>query len=312
MKALITGASGQDGGYLAEGLSKTGYEVHCLIQYNSDDSYLKSIPDVKVYRAYMHFDPDLRDYIEDFKPDECYHLAARSIVFDAQWTDVMRVNAMLTSSLLEALWNKAPNCKVFFAGSSEMFGEALSSPQNEYSSFNPRSVYGISKLASHYMIKQYRKQGMFACTGIMYNHESSRRPEHFVTRKISKAVARIKLGKQDVLHIGNLEARRDWGYAPDYVEAMWRMLQLDEPEDFVIGTGELTSVRDLLQMAFEIVDLDYSRYIEVSEGCIRKSEENPLVADVSRAKRSLYWKPSKHITDIIEEMVLNDLQEESK
>ena len=316
-KAIITGITGQDGSYLAEYLLSRGYEVHGVVRRASieDENKLTNIRNIKD-KIHLHIGSldsnfSIIKIIGDIKPDELYHLAASSFVsysFDDEFS-IMNYNLISTHYILACIKEMAPGCRLYFAGSSEMFGNADVSPQNENSSFNPRSVYGISKLSSYYLVKNYRERyNVFACTGIMNNHESPRRGFQFVTRKITSSAARIKLGLQNRLYLGNIDARRDWGYSPDYVEAMWLMLQQKEPDDFVISTGELHSVRELLKVAFSRLKLDYEQFVEIDKELYRESEEHPLCGDSSKARDRLGWKPRKNFEDIIVEMVDNDLK----
>jgi GDPmannose 4,6-dehydratase len=273
MRALITGISGQDGSYLAEKLIKLGYEVHGIVRPNklkNSSKYLKNlngvIEKIFVYGCSLNNYSEIESIIDKVKPDECYHLASSSHVdYGFQdGSDVLSANFIASKLLFEALKKKSPDCKIYFAGSSEMFGECDDSPQNEKHHFNPRSIYGLSKVSSYHLAKFIRKQeGIFISTGFLYNHESPRRGVNFVTRKISSSVAKIYLGLEFSITLGNLNALRDWGYAPDYVDAMYKMLQQKEPDDFVIATGILHSVEEFLIKSFEVVGLNYSNYLEI-------------------------------------------------
>ena len=317
-KALITGINGQDGSYLAELLLAKGWEVHGVVRREAlEDPYhrlsnLASIRD----RIHLHVgtvDNHLSVYkiVATVLPDHCYHLAASSFVsyaFDDE-TTVLANNFNSTHFLLSSIKELAPHCHFYFAGSSEMFGQPDTYPQNEASRFNPRSIYGISKVASNHLISNYRRQhGIFACTGILYNHESPRRRFEFVTRKITSTVAKIHLGLADRLELGNLHARRDWGYAPEYVEAMVAMLEAEDPQDYVIATGKLHSVEDFLKIAFSVVNKNHNDYLEINSAYFRPEEEVPLVGDHAKAKGQLMWQPRKSLDAIIEEMVLEDLR----
>ncbi len=315
-RALITGITGQDGSYLAELLLSKGYEVHGTIRRATleDENKLLNIKDIKE-KIHLHIGSldnsfNILKIIGEVKPDELYHLAASSFVsysFDDEFS-IVNFNFTSTHYILAAIKELVPSCKMYFAGSSEMFGNADESPQNEQTPFNPRSVYGISKLSSYYLIKNYRDRfGKFVCTGIMYNHESPRRGYEYVTRKISSSAARIKLGLQDKIHLGNIEGVRDWGYSPDYVEAMWLMLQQEKPDDYVIATGKLHSVKDVLDVAFRHLGLVYNDYVEIDKELYRESERYPLCGDSSKARNVLNWKPQKYFEDMIIEMVDNDL-----
>ncbi|HEY3375027.1 MAG TPA: GDP-mannose 4,6-dehydratase [Candidatus Aquicultor sp.] len=317
-KALITGINGQDGSYLAELLLAKGYKVHGIVRREAiEDSAhrLRNIAHI-LDRITLHVgavDNHLFIYktIGQVKPDECYHLAAASFVsyaFDDE-ESVLSSNFDSTHFLLASIKELAPECKFYFASSSEMFGDADVSPQNERTAFNPRSVYGISKVSAHYLVKNYRRQhGLFACTGILYNHESPRRGYEFVTRKIASAVAKIYLGLDDKLELGNIEAKRDWGYSPEYVEAMWRMLNHDKPDDYVIATGRLRSVKEFLSTAFFVVDLKYKDFVKINPTFFRPDEKVSLVGDYSKALAILGWKPRKTIEEIVEEMVLSEIK----
>lgn len=322
-RALITGITGQDGSYLAEYLFSKGYEVHGIVRREAFEDAQHRMANIKhlVEDVTLHIgaiDNHLSIYriISSVKPDECYHLASSSFVsysFEDE-SSLVSNNFTATHALLAGLKELAPNCRVYFAGSSEMVGDARFTPQNENTPFNPRSIYGISKLAAFHLARNYREHHkLFVTAGILYNHESPRRGHQFVTRKISRTVAKIYLGQTDRLELGNLDAVRDWGYAPDYVRAMYEMLQLDQPDDFVIATGNLHSVRDFLKNAFSVVGLNYEPYVHVNPAHFRPGESVPLCGNPEKAKRVLGWKPTKSFEEIIEEMVTNDLRElESK
>ena len=287
--ALITGMSGQDGSYLREHLLSHGYEVHG--------------PAVEVTDAAA-----VRSAVAEIRPDECYHLAAQTVVHGEESTTV-QVNVSGTLHVLEALRWERPGCRLFLAGSSEMFGTVDVSPQNETIPFRPRNVYGVSKVAAWQLMRVYREQyGLFACCGILYNHESPRRGEQFVTRKITGAVARIKLGQQSELALGNLDAVRDWGHARDYVRAMWLMLQQATPDDYVIATGRGRTVREFVQAAFAAVDLDWRPYVRVAPEFYRPLENVPFVGDAQKARRVLGWSPEATLEELVAEMVATDLQ----
>lgn len=317
-KALITGITGQDGSYLAEYLLSLGYEVFGLARRvaSEDEKHrykriLHIIDKIKIYPASLENYGSVFKAIEEIKPDECYHLAAQSFVaysFEDEFS-TLQINIMGTSYVLRAIKEIAPNCKVYFAGSSEMFGKAEEVPQNEKTLFHPRSPYGISKVAGYYMVQNYREAyNLFALTGILYNHESPRRGFEFVTRKISSSVAKIKLGLQKKLNLGNLEAKRDWGDAREYVKIMHKMLQLDKPEDFVIATGEAHSVKEFCKIAFEVVKLNWEEYVEIDEKLLRPSDVELLIGDASKAKKILGWKYEKKFEKLVEDMVLSDLE----
>ncbi len=317
-KALITGITGQDGSYLAEFLLERGYEVHGLVRrvaLEDPDHRLwriKHILDkVKLHSGSLESYASIFNIIEEVKPDECYHLAAQSFVsysFEDEFS-TMNTNIDGTLRVLSAIRRKAPQCKFYFAGSSEMFGLVKETPQNENTPFHPRSPYGISKVAGFYLIQNYREAyNLFACNGILFNHESPRRGFEFVTRKITSAVAEIKLGLRKELKLGNLDAKRDWGYAREYIKAMWLMLQQAEPEDYVIATGETHSVRDFLEIAFGYVGLDWQEYVVVDEKLYRPAEIYLLKGDFKKAKSKLGWEPTVNFKDLVKMMVDEDLK----
>jgi GDPmannose 4,6-dehydratase len=317
-KALITGINGQDGSFLAELLLSKGYEVHGLIRIEAYDASISRLQNIvhlldkiKLHVGSANNPAFVTNLISDILPNEVYHLAANSFVsydLDAE-TAILEYNFNSTHYLLASIKSHCPECRFYFAGSSEMIGEAPCSPQTENTPFNPRSIYGISKMAGAILSRNYRRtHGLFTCNGILYNHESIRRGLSFVTRKITSSVAKIACGQLDHLELGNLEAKRDWGYAPEYVEAMWLMLNQDAPDDFVVGTGTLHSVREIVECAFSCLNLDYQQYIKINPAFHRANEAIPLVGDASKAKAKLNWQPSKNIFAIIEEMVMNDLK----
>lgn len=317
-RALITGISGQDGSYLADLLLAKGYEVHGVVKpgvARDPASRLvnlrRTLDRISLHAVNLENQLSLFKIVHGSPPDECYHLAASSFVshsFDDEHS-ILSNNFNATHSLLAALKEWSPHCKLYFAGSSEMFGSAARAPQNEATPFAPRSIYGIAKLASYHLVRNYRdKYRLFACAGLLYNHESPRRGFEFVTRKITSSAARIKLGLQDSLELGNLDAVRDWGYAPDFVEAMWLMLQRDDCEDFVVSTGTTHSVREFLQYAFECVGLDYQPYVRFNQRYFRPAETIPLVGDSAKARATLNWRPSKNLREIVHEMVHSDLE----
>lgn len=312
-KALITGIAGQDGSYLAELLLSKGYEVHGVVRrvaIEDTEHKLRNIRHlldrVRLHVASLDNVLSLIKVVKDVAPDECYHLAASSFVsysFEDE-ISILNNNVDSTHYLLAALREFAPHCRVYFAGSSEMFGNAQVSPQDENTPFNPRSIYGISKVAGYHLVKNYRDQyKMFACTGILYNHESPRRGYEFVTRKIITAAVNIKLGSAKPLVLGNLDAFRDWGYAPDYVHAMWLMLQAGTPDDYVVATGETHRVRDFVEAAFSSLGLDYQQHVKVDPNLFRPTESVPLCGNSSKAVAKLGWTRTLAFIDIIRTMI---------
>lgn len=318
-KALITGVTGQDGSYLAEFLLSKGYEVHGLVRRSSsfNTERLDPIyqdPHESGVRFLMHYG-DLSDsgslvnLIRELNPDEIYHLGAQSHVAVSFQIPEYTSDAtgMGTARILEAIRASGVGTRFYQASSSEMFGSAAP-PQSEATPFHPRSPYGVAKVFSFWMTVNYREaHGMHASNGILFNHESPRRGETFVTRKITRAVARIKEGIQERLYLGNLDAKRDWGYAPEYVEAMWLMLQQDEPDDYVIATGESHTVREFCEAAFGRVGLDYEKYVEIDPRYYRPSEVDYLLGDPSKARTQLGWEPKTTFTDLVNLMVDADV-----
>ncbi len=312
-RALITGITGQDGSYLAELLLAKGYEVYGIVRRSSVTKLdrLDGVENrVHLLSADLIDERSLVHTLEVAQPDEVYNLAAQSFVPES-WTQPIltgEVTALGVTRLLDAICAVNPKIRFYQASTSEMFGKAQEVPQNEQTPFYPRSPYGVSKLYGHWITVNYRESyGLFACSGILFNHESPRRGLEFVTRKVTHAVARIKAGLQSVLELGNLDARRDWGYAPDYVEAMWRMLQLDQPEDFVVATGETHSVREWVQMAFALAGLDWQQHVRVNPAYVRPAEVDLLVGDASKARRILNWSPSVTFEQLVHIMVEADL-----
>jgi GDPmannose 4,6-dehydratase len=319
-KALITGVTGQDGSYLAEFLLSKGYEVHGLIRRASsfNTERLEPIyqdPHRSDVRLFLHYG-DLSDaivistLIAEIKPDEIYNLAAQSHVrvsFDIpEYTG--DVTAIGTTRILEAMRKVAPKARFYQASSSEMYGLVRETPQRETTPFYPRSPYGAAKVYSYWMTVNYRESyGLHASNGILFNHESPRRGETFVTRKITRAVARIKAGLQKKLFLGNLEAKRDWGYAPEYVEAMWLMLQQEKPDDYVVATGETHSVREFLDLAFKHAGLDSEKYVEIDPRYYRPAEVDVLIGDAAKAKKQLGWKPKTKFSQLVEIMTDADI-----
>jgi GDPmannose 4,6-dehydratase len=311
-RALITGVTGQVGSYLAESLLEKGYEVHGLLRRSSSTSTHRIDPILD--RVHLH-DGDLLDggsitrAVEDAKPDEVYNLAAQSFVPASFTSPIYTGDAtgLGTARVLEAIRQSGRPIRFYQASSSEMFGSSAP-PQSEVTVFRPRSPYGIAKLYAHCMTVNYREAyGLFACSGILFNHESSRRPEQFVTRKITRAVARIVAGRQDKLVLGNLDAKRDWGHARDYVRAMHLMLQAEAPDDYVIATGQTHTIREFLDVAFARVDRDWAKHVEVDPKFYRPAEVHALCGDASKARRVLGWAPAVTFAQLVGEMVDADL-----
>ena len=316
-KAFVTGITGQDGSYLAEYLLEKGYEVHGLVRRVALEDSANRLARIAHLgsRLTLHAGT-LESYSSVFQVfsrnhfDECYHLAAQSFVAEsfADGFSTMNTNINGTHYVLAAIREAQPECRFYFAGSSEMFGKVRESPQREETPFYPRSPYGISKVAGFDLSRNYRDAyGMFCSAGILFNHESPRRGFEFVTRKITRGVARIKMGLQDELRLGNLDARRDWGHARDYVRAMHLMLQQPEPDDYVIATGETHSVGQFCELAFGQVDLDYRAYVKVDPQFYRPAEVDLLIGDASKAKVKLGWEPQVTFNDLVREMVESDL-----
>ncbi|TMG41436.1 MAG: GDP-mannose 4,6-dehydratase [Chloroflexi bacterium] len=321
-RALVTGITGQDGSYLAELLIEKGYEVHGLIRRSSSINtrridHLYQDPHESDLRLILHYG-DMSDatrlsrLINEVRPQEVYNLGAQSHVkvsFEApEYTS--DVDALGTLRLLDAIHHNDPKIRLYQASTSELFGSAPP-PQSETTPFHPRSPYGVSKLFAYWIAVNYREAyGLFASNGILFNHESPRRGETFVTRKITQAVARIRAGKQKFLYLGNLDARRDWGCAPDYVSAMWMMLQHPEPLDLVFATGEQHSVREFAEMAFSLVGLDYQKYVKVDKAYLRPAEVDTLLGDSSKARELLGWKTTVDFPGLVRMMVEADLEAE--
>ena len=315
-KALITGITGQDGSYLAEHLLSLGYEVHGIVRRVAleDPTHhlwrLLSIADrLNFHSGTLESFPALYKILRDVQPDECYHLAAQSFVsisFEDEFS-TMQTNINGTHYLLAAIKDTSPECRFYFAGSSEMFGMVEETPQRETTRFHPRSVYGITKVAGFELTRNYREAyNLFTCTGILFNHESPRRGFEFVTRKISSTAARIKLGLEKELRLGNIDAKRDWGFSGEYVQMMHSMLQQKNPDDFVIGTGETHSVREFLQIVFEDLKLNYEDFLVIDQRFYRPAEVEILVADPSKAREKLGWDPKVTFTEIALKMVRYD------
>lgn len=316
-KALITGIAGQDGSYLAELLLSKGYEVHGIVRRIAiEDSAhkLKNLVHLhdrlKLHVASLDNVLSLIKTVREVMPDECYHLAASSFVsysFEDEMS-ILNNNINATHYLLAALKEFVPHCRFYYAGTSEMFGTVEQSPQDERTPFNPRAIYGVSKVAGYHLVKNYRSQyGMFACSGILYNHESPRRGYEFVTRKIISSAVKIKLGLLDSVALGNLDARRDWGYAPDYVQAMWLMLQTDTPDDFVVATGETHTVREFVETAFNCLGLDYRQYVKTDPQFFRPTELVDLCGNAGKITTQLGWQRTKNLQEIIVEMVESEM-----
>ena len=320
-KALITGITGQDGSYLAEFLLQKGYEVHGTIRrastFNTDridhlifDQHVKNRPKLYLHHADLTDGSRLTTLMNKIQPDEVYHLAAQSHVrvsFDEpEYTG--DTTGLGTTRLLEAIRLTAPEAKFYQASSSEMFG-ATPPPQNEETPFYPRSPYGAAKVYAYWITKNYREAyGMFACNGILFNHESPRRGETFVTRKITRAVARIKAGVETVVYLGNLDSVRDWGHAAEYVEGMWLMLQADKADDYVLATGTSTTVKEFVQYSFEAADLDWKEFVKFDERYLRPTEVDSLIGDASKAKNQLGWSYKTEPRQLAEQMVNADIE----
>jgi len=317
-RAFITGVTGQDGSYLVDLLASKGYEVHGLIRQSTQFTpdrwgHLKGAmlsKKLEVHHGDLMDASGMRVILETIQPDEVYNLAAQShvgISFE-QPVNTSEVTALGTLYLLDAIKRSKLNCKFYQASSSEMFGKVKLTPQNEETPFYPRSPYGCAKVYAHYITQNYRESyDIFACSGILFNHESERRGENFVTRKITRAIGRIKAGLQNELRMGNTTALRDWGYAPEYVEAMWLMLQQDQPNDYVIGTGTQHSVQEFIDAAFAIAGLDKDQYIKIDQKFMRPSEVDTLIADTSKAKEVLGWTPQVDFNTLVKKMVEHDI-----
>ena len=317
-KALITGITGQDGSYLADFLLKKNYKVHGLIRRVAAEDKthrlwrLKDILNkITLHSASLESYASIVKIVQKLKPDEVYHLGAQSYIDYAFKDEFSTINTNIngTHYLLSAIKDFSPKTKFYFAASSEMFGKVIEIPQTEKTPFYPRSTYGISKVAGFDLTRNYREAyGLFCCSGILFNHESPRRGFEFVTRKITHSVARIKFGLQKDLKLGNMNAKRDWGHAEDYVKAMWLMLNKRNPEDYVISTGKQYSVREFAKLAFEVVDLDYKKYIKIDKKLQRPSDVQNLLGSCAKAKKVLKWKPKYSFKDLVRDMVKADLE----
>jgi GDPmannose 4,6-dehydratase len=319
-KALITGITGQDGSYLAELLLQHDYEVHGIVRrvaIEDPEHRLYRIKhilrEIELHPASLESYPSVFRVMVSVRPDEVYHLAAQSFVsysFEDEFS-TLNTNINGTHYVLAAVRDVVPESRFYFAGSSEMFGEAEVSPQNEQTTFHPRSAYGISKVAGFDLTRNYREAyNLHASSGILFNHESPRRGFEFVTRKITSQAARIKLGRAKEIRLGNLDARRDWGHAREYVRAMWLMLQQDKADDYVIATGETHSVREFLEAAFSLVGLDYREYVVVDPRLYRPAEVNALLGDSSKARARVGWSYSRSFVELVQEMVTADLEQQ--
>ena len=313
-RALITGVTGQDGSYLAELLLEKGYEVHGMVRRASTETFqrLQHIRDqITLHTGDLLDQRSLGDVMRECQPHEIYNLAAMSFVA-ASWNQPVLTadfTGVGVTRMLEAMREVAPDARLYQASSSEMFGKVLEVPQSERTPFYPRSPYGVAKVYGHFITVNYRESyDLYACSGILFNHESERRGLEFVTRKVTHTAAAIKLGLVDELPLGNLDAQRDWGYAKDYVEAMWLMLQQDEPEDYVIATGEAHSVRELVDIAFGHLDLDPEQYVRIDERFMRPAEVDHLIGDYSKAKEKLGWEPRTSFEELVKLMVDSDLE----
>jgi GDPmannose 4,6-dehydratase len=312
--ALITGITGQDGSYLAELLLEKGYAVHGVVRRSSTDTFeriahLRSR--LNLHQADLIDQLSLVNLLNEIRPSEVYNLAAQSFV-PTSWLQPLltgEVTAMGVTRMLEAVRVVDPKIRFYQASSSEMFGKVYETPQRETTPFWPRSPYGVSKVYGHWITVNYRESyGIFACSGILFNHESPLRGKEFVTRKVTDAVARIKFGVQEKLKLGNLDARRDWGFAGDYVRAMWMMLQQDKPDDYVVATGEMHTVRQLVEAAFGHVGLDWRQYVETDPAFLRPAEVSELCGDATRARKELGWEPQVRFPELVAMMVDADLR----
>ena len=317
-KALITGITGQDGAYLSKLLLDKGYQVHGIVRRVAleDPEHrlwrLRPVLNkIKLHAGSLESYASLFNIVQKVKPDECYHLAAQSFVSYSFEDEFSTINTNINGTLfmLSAIKHMAPKCKFYFAASSEMFGHVREIPQTENTPFYPRSPYGISKVAGFELARNYREAyGLFACNGILFNHESPMRGYEFVTRKITSAAAKIKLGLAEELKLGNLDAKRDWGFAKDYCEAMYLMLQQDKPDDYVIATGETHTVKEFVELAFDYAGLDWKKYVKKDKNLFRPAEVHELKGDYSKARRVLGWKPKVKFEELVKMMVEEDLK----
>ncbi len=308
-KALITGIAGQDGRYLADFLLEKGYQVFGIENRKSEVN-----KKVKIISCDITNPQSVLNAISEISPEEIYHLAAQSSVANSfiEPNKTFEINLMGTLNILEAIKKVVPNCRFYFAASSEMFGKTEETPQSEKTRFHPRSPYGISKVAGYYLTQNYREQGLFAVSGILFNHESPKRGENFVTKKITKTLAKIKLGLANELTLGNLNIERDWGFAGDYVQAMWLMLQQDIPEDFVISTGETHSLKEFLEIAAGYLGLEWKKFVKIDKTFYRPCEIYTVRGDSNKAKQKLNWEPKTSFKELIKLMVDYDLEELKK
>jgi GDPmannose 4,6-dehydratase len=317
-KALITGITGQDGSYLAELLLEKGYEVHGIVRRVAMEDPAHRLwrifhlrEQIQLHAASLESLPSIYRVLQKVTPDECYHLAAQSFVASSFEDEFSTLNTNIngTHNVLTAVRDCSPRCRFYFAASSEMFGQVTQVPQTELTPFHPRSAYGISKVAGFHLTRNYREAyGMHASSGILYNHESPRRGFEFVTRKITSHAASIKLGHQKELRLGNLDARRDWGHASEYVRAMWLMLQMDVPDDYVVATGEYHTVREFAEEAFSCLGLDYQNYVHIDSQLFRPAEVEILLGDATKAQQKLGWSCTVKFKGLVREMVEADLR----
>ncbi|MDO8469651.1 MAG: GDP-mannose 4,6-dehydratase [bacterium] len=317
MRALITGVAGQDGSYLTELLLSKGYEVHGVERKSPDEKDLWRIRHLLGNKSLVLHTGDVTDHptvrrlVEEIMPDEVYHLAAVSSIPESFQDEfgTFTTNISSTHYFLAALKESAPKAHFYFSSSADCFGKITSSPQNENTPYNPTSPYGVSKIASFYLTKLYREaHGLFACSGIMFSHESPRRGANFVTRKITTTIAKIKAGTEKELRLGNLDSRRDWGFAGDYVEAMWLMLQAPVADDYVVGTGETHTIREFVEAAFAFAGLDWEKYVVIDQSFFRPIEAHEWRADSTKIRTALGWRPKAGFADLVRMMVEEDMK----